>query len=119
MSRPPADGPVRVLEWIRSPIRMWTLPRELVPKLAEDVPQVSVMSPATREEADSLLAEAEVVLGFGETVDDHEGLQRCPDRGPFQPQPVAGQSPPREPGGLVRLPGQNGLHGQLGVLDSR
>ena len=64
MSRPPADGPVRVLEWIRSPIRMWTLPRELVSKLAEEVPQVSVMSPATREEADSLLAEAEVVLGF-------------------------------------------------------
>ena len=64
MSRPPVDGSVRVLEWIRSPIGMWTLPRALVSKLAADVPQVNVVSPATREEADSLLAEADVVLGF-------------------------------------------------------
>ena len=64
MSRPPDDGPVRVLEWIRSPNRIWNLPRELVQKLAADVPEATVSCPATREEAEALLPEADVVLGF-------------------------------------------------------
>jgi len=63
MSRP-ESGPVRVLEWIRSPIGMWNLPRELVSKLVADVPHATVVSPATREEADARLPEADVVLGF-------------------------------------------------------
>jgi phosphoglycerate dehydrogenase-like enzyme len=53
-----------VLEWIRSPIGMWNLPRELVSKLAAEVAHVEVMSPATREEAEALLPEADVVLGY-------------------------------------------------------
>jgi len=64
MSGFPANGPVRVLEWVRSPIDMWNLPRDLVSKLAADMPHVSVMSPATRDEAEALLPEADVVLGF-------------------------------------------------------
>ena len=62
MSRSPAD--VRVLEWVRSPDGVWTLPRDLVQKLAAEVPEVEVVSPATREEADALLPGADVVLGF-------------------------------------------------------
>ena len=64
MSRPPIDHPVRVLEWVRSPIGMWNLPRELVRNVAADVAAVTVMSPGTREEAEALLPEADVVLGF-------------------------------------------------------
>ena len=64
MAPPPSNVRVHVLEWIRSPIGMWNLPRELVAKLAADVAPVNVMSPATREEAEAMLPEADVVLGF-------------------------------------------------------
>ena len=64
MSPPSSNDRVRVLEWVRSPIGMWNLPRELVSKLAAAVAQVDVMSPPTREEAEALLPEADVVLGF-------------------------------------------------------
>jgi phosphoglycerate dehydrogenase-like enzyme len=56
--------PVRVLEWVRHPQEMWTLPRELAASLADAVPGVRVCSPATREEAEALLPGADVVLGF-------------------------------------------------------
>ena len=64
MSPPSSNDRVSVLEWVRSPIGMWNLPRELVSKLAADVAEVNVMSPATREEAEALLPEADAVLGF-------------------------------------------------------
>jgi len=56
--------PVRVLEWVRYPLDIWSLPRELAAGLAGAVPGTEVWSPATREEADARLPEAEVVLGF-------------------------------------------------------
>ena len=67
MSRSPSNAPVRVLEWVRFPNGIWNLPRELANKLATDmadVAHVNVLCPATREEADALLPEADVVLGF-------------------------------------------------------
>jgi phosphoglycerate dehydrogenase-like enzyme len=64
MSYKPEEGPLRVLEWIRSPIGMWNLPRDLVGKLAGTVPHMIVASPETREEADARLPEADVVLGY-------------------------------------------------------
>jgi len=59
-----SNGPVRVLEWVRFPNGIWNLPPELARKVAGDVAQVDVRSPATRDEADALLPEADVVLGF-------------------------------------------------------
>ena len=67
MIRPPADRPLRVLEWVRFPNGIWNLPRELAANIAAavaDVAQVTVMSPATRREAEDLLPDADVVLGF-------------------------------------------------------
>jgi len=57
-------SPVRVLEWVRHSDEMWTLPRGLAAALAVAVPGAEVRSPASREEAEALLPEAEVVLGF-------------------------------------------------------
>ncbi len=56
--------PVRVLEWVRYPLEIWSLPRDLAAGLAHAVSGTEVWSPATREEAEALLPEAEVVLGF-------------------------------------------------------
>ena len=67
MIRPPVDRPLRVLEWVRFPSGIWNLPRELAAKIAADVADVAlvtVMSPVTRREADDLLPDADVVLGF-------------------------------------------------------
>ena len=57
-------SPVRVLEWVRHPQEIWSLPRELASGLALAVPGTEVVSPATREEAEAQLPETEVVLGF-------------------------------------------------------
>ena len=57
-------NPVRVLEWVRHPLEIWSLPRDLAAQLGHAVPGSEVWSPATREEAEALLPEAEVVLGF-------------------------------------------------------
>ena len=64
MRRSPADGPVRVLEWVRFPNGIWNLPRELTRQIEADVPDVKVSSPDTRDEANALLPEVDVVLGF-------------------------------------------------------
>ena len=64
MSRSPSNGPVRVLEWVRFPNGIWNLPAELARKIAADVAHVEILTPATREEADALLPQADVVLGF-------------------------------------------------------
>jgi len=53
-----------VLEWVRHPQDMWTLPREMAAALDGAVPGARVWTPASREEADALLPEVEVVLGF-------------------------------------------------------
>src|SRR5689334_6805885 len=55
---------VRVLEWVRDPAGVWQMPRALMDALEAECPGVQVWSPATREEADARLAEADVVLGF-------------------------------------------------------
>jgi len=55
---------VRVLEWVRHPSGVWNLPRERVHAIARAVPEAEICSPATRDEADVVLAEADAVLGF-------------------------------------------------------
>jgi phosphoglycerate dehydrogenase-like enzyme len=55
---------VRVLEWVRDPSGVWELPSELAAQVATELPGVEVWSPATRDEADARLADADVVLGF-------------------------------------------------------
>ena len=64
MAGSPANDPVRVLEWVRFPNGIWNLPPDLARKVEADVAHVSVRSPATREEADAMLSEVDVVLGF-------------------------------------------------------
>ena len=56
--------PVRVLEWVRYPTGVWNLPRTLAHGLQAQVPGVEVWCPETRAEAEALLPEADVVLGF-------------------------------------------------------
>jgi phosphoglycerate dehydrogenase-like enzyme len=66
MTRTPPN-PLRVLEWVRSPIGMWNVPHDSLRQLAADIERVApveIRSPATREEADALLPETDVVLGF-------------------------------------------------------
>src|SRR5881394_2697391 len=63
MARTPPT-PVSVLEWVRFPNGIWNLPPEFAQQIPLNVPHVRVFSPATREEAETLLPEAEVVLGF-------------------------------------------------------
>jgi phosphoglycerate dehydrogenase-like enzyme len=55
---------VRVLEWVRDPSGVWELPRALAAGVADGLHGVEVWSPATRDEADARIAEADVVLGF-------------------------------------------------------
>lgn len=55
--------PLRVLEWIRHRDGIWNLPRPVMATLQARFPQVRFDSPETREEADALLPEAEVVFG--------------------------------------------------------
>src|SRR5262249_57841566 len=55
---------VRVLEWVRHPSGVWNLPPERAQAVARAVPEAEICSPATREEADAALPEADVVLGF-------------------------------------------------------
>jgi phosphoglycerate dehydrogenase-like enzyme len=56
--------PVRVLEWVRHSQEMWTLPRALAAALDTAVPGARVWAPASRDEAEALLPEADVVLGW-------------------------------------------------------
>ena len=60
----PAMSRLRVLEFIRSSDAVWTLPRAHLDALAREFPEVTIVSPATREECDARLPEAEVVLGW-------------------------------------------------------
>jgi phosphoglycerate dehydrogenase-like enzyme len=54
---------VRVLEWVRYPTGVWNLPRDLAHGLSA-AGGVEVWCPQSRAEAEALLPEAEVVLGF-------------------------------------------------------
>src|SRR5689334_12674114 len=61
------DGRVEaltVLEFIRDPDAVWNLPPRLVGELGRDFPAVRFLSPPDRAEADRLLPEADVVLGW-------------------------------------------------------
>ncbi|HEY6196585.1 MAG TPA: D-2-hydroxyacid dehydrogenase [Candidatus Eisenbacteria bacterium] len=53
-----------VLEWVRYPNGIWNLPRPLARALADAAPGVEVWCPASREEAEARLPEADIVLGF-------------------------------------------------------
>jgi phosphoglycerate dehydrogenase-like enzyme len=55
---------LRVLEFIRSPDAVWNLPRAQLDTLVTEFPEVEFVSPATPEECDERLPEADVVLGW-------------------------------------------------------
>lgn len=57
--------PLRVLEFVRYDDGVWNLPPAHVERLAAEFPEVRFDSPADRPEADRMLPEAEVVLGWG------------------------------------------------------
>jgi phosphoglycerate dehydrogenase-like enzyme len=61
---------VRVLEWVRFPNGVWNLPRDRARSLADGIPGAEVWCPDTREEAERLLPEADVVLGFAVRSDN-------------------------------------------------
>jgi phosphoglycerate dehydrogenase-like enzyme len=64
MSSTSSGRRVRVVEWVRHPSPLWNLPREQVEAVERAVPQAEILSPASREEADTALADADAVLGF-------------------------------------------------------
>ena len=76
MSESASNRPVRVLEWVRFPNGVWNLPRALARKIATDVAHVKIDSPGTREEADALLPEADVVLGFAVRPENFDRASR-------------------------------------------
>jgi len=55
---------LRVLEFIRHKDRIWTLPRHFVQDLERRYPDVTFLVPADQAEADRMLPEADVVLGW-------------------------------------------------------
>ena len=55
---------------------MWNLPRELARSIADGIPGVEVSCPETREEAEALLPEADVVLGFAVRSDNFARASR-------------------------------------------
>jgi phosphoglycerate dehydrogenase-like enzyme len=59
-----------VLEFIRDPRGVWSLPPALVDGLRRDFPAVRFLSPRDREAAREQLPEADVVLGWAVTADN-------------------------------------------------
>lgn len=57
-------GTPLVVEWIRDPGGVWNVPPAAMAQLAADFPGVRFASPATREEAESLLPGADVLYGY-------------------------------------------------------
>jgi phosphoglycerate dehydrogenase-like enzyme len=55
---------LRVLEYVRDPQGFWSLPAARVRDLEREFPDVRFVSPADRAEAERLLPEADVVLGW-------------------------------------------------------
>jgi len=55
---------LRVLEFIRHADPVWNLPRPLVDDLRRRFPRITIDSPRDQAEADHLLPEADIVLGW-------------------------------------------------------
>lgn len=53
-----------VLEWVRDPGGVWNVPGSEISRLAASFPGVRFVSPATREEAEAALPEADAVFGY-------------------------------------------------------
>jgi phosphoglycerate dehydrogenase-like enzyme len=56
-----------VLEFIRHPNGVWDFPGPMIDRLRSEFPTVTFSAPRTREEADRLLPEADIVLGWAVT----------------------------------------------------
>jgi phosphoglycerate dehydrogenase-like enzyme len=67
---------LRVLEFVRDADAVWNRPGSLVEALRAGFPEVRFDAPATREEADRLLPEAEVVFGWAVTRDNLHRAKR-------------------------------------------
>jgi phosphoglycerate dehydrogenase-like enzyme len=59
-----------VLEFIRDPRGVWSLPAEQLERLRREFPAVRFLSPLTREDAGAALPEADVVLGWAVTPEN-------------------------------------------------
>jgi phosphoglycerate dehydrogenase-like enzyme len=59
-----------VLEYIRDPAGVWSLPADQRDRLRVEFPAVSFLSPATRDEANERLPEADVVYGWAVNADN-------------------------------------------------
>ena len=67
---------LRVLEYVRDPAGVWSLPAEQLDRLRRDFPDVTFISPANREEMISRLPEAEVVFGWAVRPDNFHLARR-------------------------------------------
>lgn len=65
-----------VLEFIRDPRGVWSLPAGQVERLRREFPAVRFVSPSTREEAAGSLDQADVVLGWAVTADNFARARR-------------------------------------------
>ncbi|HTM57438.1 MAG TPA: D-2-hydroxyacid dehydrogenase [Candidatus Udaeobacter sp.] len=67
---------LRVLEYVRDPAGVWSLPAEQLERLKREFPDVTFLSPANREEMNSRLGEAEVVFGWAVRPDNFHLARR-------------------------------------------
>jgi phosphoglycerate dehydrogenase-like enzyme len=67
---------LRVLEFIRHSDPIWNLPRHLVRDLERGFPDVTFLIPADQAEAERMLPEAEVVLGWAVKADNFARAER-------------------------------------------
>jgi phosphoglycerate dehydrogenase-like enzyme len=65
-----------VLEFIRDPRGVWTLPADQLERLRAEFPAVRFVSPPTREAVSDSLAEADVVLGWAVTSENFSSARR-------------------------------------------
>ncbi len=65
-----------VLEYVRDPGGVWVLPEAPLEALRREFPDVTILSPAGRKEADARLPDADVVLGYAVTPDNFASARR-------------------------------------------
>ena len=69
-------APPTVLEYIRDPDDVWSLPRPLFEGLARDFPAVRFLSPRDRAEVEERLPEADIVLGWAARAENFAHASR-------------------------------------------
>jgi phosphoglycerate dehydrogenase-like enzyme len=67
---------LRVLEYVRDPAGIWTLPAGLIDGVRRGFPGISLVSPADCDAADAALPDAEVVFGYAVRPENFERAKR-------------------------------------------